>query len=123
MSHTDILSCGGTGFLRRLRTTSRTERREWLFAFVLLLPALTMLAPFWTLQPTLEHFALLFRETLFPRWLVNTLLIGLGSMAISLFCGLLAAYALARLRFPGATAMGTGIFVTYLVPQTERSRP
>jgi multiple sugar transport system permease protein len=50
--------------------------------------------------------------------LVNTLLIALGSTAISLFCGLLAAYALARLRFPGGTAMGTGIFVTYLVPQT-----
>jgi multiple sugar transport system permease protein len=46
MSHTAILSCGGTGFLRRLRTASRTERREWLFAFVLLLPALTMLALF-----------------------------------------------------------------------------
>jgi len=75
-------------------------------------------APFWTAHPTLEHFALLFRETLFARWLVNTLVIALGSTAISLFCGLLAAYALARLRFPGGAAMGTGIFVTYLVPQT-----
>ena len=75
-------------------------------------------APFWTAHPTLEHFALLFRETLFSQWLVNTFVISLGSTAISLFCGLLAAYALARLRFPGGGAMGTGIFVTYLVPQT-----
>jgi multiple sugar transport system permease protein len=75
-------------------------------------------SPFWTTKPTLEHFALLFEETLFARWLVNTLVISLGSTAISLFCGLLAAYALARLRFPGGGAMGTGIFVTYLVPQT-----
>ncbi|MEK7206086.1 MAG: carbohydrate ABC transporter permease, partial [candidate division NC10 bacterium] len=36
-------------------------------------------APFWTLSPTLEHFALLFRETLFARWLVNTLFIALMS--------------------------------------------
>jgi len=75
-------------------------------------------APFWTLRPTLEHFALLFRETLFARWLVNTLFIALMSTGISLFCGLLAAYALARLRFPLGGSLGTGIFVTYLVPQT-----
>jgi ABC-type glycerol-3-phosphate transport system permease component len=51
-------------------------------------------APFWTLQPTLEHFSLLFRETLFLRWLLNTLIISVLSTGIALFCGLLAAYAL-----------------------------
>ena len=75
-------------------------------------------APFWTLKPTLEHFALLFRETLFLRWLMNTLIISVCSTAIALFCGLLAAYALARLRFPLGGTLGTSIFVTYLVPQT-----
>jgi multiple sugar transport system permease protein len=75
-------------------------------------------SPFWTLQPTLEHLQLLFTETLFARWLFNTLTIATLSTAIALFCGLLAAYALARLRFPGGGALGTGIFVTYLVPQT-----
>jgi multiple sugar transport system permease protein len=75
-------------------------------------------APFWTLAPTLEHFTLLFTETLFARWLFNTLTIATLSTGIALFCGLLAAYALARLRFPGGGALGTGIFVTYLVPQT-----
>jgi multiple sugar transport system permease protein len=75
-------------------------------------------APFWTLKPTLEHFALLFRETLFARWLLNTLIISVLSTGIALFCGLLAAYALARLRFPLGGTLGTSIFVTYLVPQT-----
>ncbi len=75
-------------------------------------------APFWTLKPTLEHFAYLFRETLFVRWLLNTLIISVLSTAIALFCGLLAAYALARLRFPMGGTLGTSIFVTYLVPQT-----
>jgi multiple sugar transport system permease protein len=75
-------------------------------------------SPFWTLQPTLEHFALLFRETLFARWLLNTLIISVLSTGIALFCGLLAAYALARLRFPMGGTLGTSIFVTYLVPQT-----
>ena len=75
-------------------------------------------APFWTLKPTLEHFTLLFRETLFLRWLLNTLIISVLSTGIALFCGLLAAYALARLRFPLGGTLGTSIFVTYLVPQT-----
>jgi multiple sugar transport system permease protein len=75
-------------------------------------------APFWTLKPTLEHFAYLFRETLFVRWLLNTMIISTLSTAIALFCGLLAAYALARLRFPMGGTLGTSIFVTYLVPQT-----
>ena len=47
-------------------------------------------APFWTLQPTLEHFTLLFRETLFLRWLANTLIISVLSTGIALVCGLLA---------------------------------
>jgi multiple sugar transport system permease protein len=74
--------------------------------------------PFWTTSPTLEHIRFLFTETLFSTWLYNTMLIALASTAISLVCGLLAGYALARLRFRFAGSLGTGIFVTYLVPQT-----
>src|SRR6266567_2606064 len=72
--------------------------------------------PFWTAHPTLDHVRYLFTETLFGTWMVNTLFIALASTAISLFCGLLAAYALSRLKFPFAGSLGTGIFVTYLIP-------
>jgi multiple sugar transport system permease protein len=75
-------------------------------------------APFWTANPTLEHIRFLLDETLFSAWLWNTMLIAVASTAISLFCGLLAGYALARLNFPFAGSLGTGIFITYLVPQT-----
>jgi multiple sugar transport system permease protein len=74
--------------------------------------------PFWTLRPTLAHVQDLLAKTLFPRWLWNTFFIALLSTAISLSCGLLAGYALARLRFPMAGTLGTSIFVTYLVPPT-----
>ena len=46
------------------------------------------------------------------------MVIPLAATAISLFCGLLAGYALSRLKFPFAGSIGTGIFITYLVPQT-----
>src|SRR5256712_6455039 len=58
-------------------------------------------------------------KTTFPHWLWNTLFIAVISTAISLFCGLLAGYALARLRFPMAAPPGTPIFVTDLVPPTR----
>jgi len=74
--------------------------------------------PFWTTHPTFEHMVYLFKQTMFGTWMYNTMLIALASTVISLFCGLLAGYALARLRFPFAGSMGTGIFVTYLVPPT-----
>jgi multiple sugar transport system permease protein len=75
-------------------------------------------APFWTLAPTLDHFRDLLAKTTFPQWLWNTFFIAVVSTFISLFCGLLAGYALARLKFPMAGMLGTSIFVTYLVPPT-----
>jgi multiple sugar transport system permease protein len=69
-------------------------------------------------NPTLVHYQYLFTQTMFLRWAGNTLLIALVSTAISLACGILAAYALARLRFRGAGFLGVAIFITYLVPQT-----
>ncbi len=73
---------------------------------------------FWVTRPTLEHYVYLFQQTDFVRWTRNTLIIATASTAISLAAGILAGYALARLRFRGATLLGIGIFVTYLVPQT-----
>ncbi|MEK7338239.1 MAG: carbohydrate ABC transporter permease [candidate division NC10 bacterium] len=74
--------------------------------------------PLWTLNPTLEHITYLFTNTTFAIWLYNTMFIALISTIISLFCGLLAGYALARLKFPMAGGLGASIFVTYLVPPT-----
>src|SRR5438270_428292 len=75
-------------------------------------------APFWTWNPTLEHIKDLLTETLFSTWMLNTMIISLAATAISLFCGLLAGYALSRLKFPFAGSIGTLIFITYLVPPT-----
>jgi multiple sugar transport system permease protein len=75
-------------------------------------------SPFWTLHPTFYHIKTLLAETLFSTWLWNTMFIAGVSTLISLICGVFAGYALSRLKFPFAGGMGTGIFITYLVPQT-----
>jgi len=78
----------------------------------------TNATPFWTLDPTIEHFQGLLASTEFLQWLWNTMLIATVSTLISLICGMFAGYALARLRFRGSEFLGTAIFITYLVPQT-----
>ena len=75
-------------------------------------------SPFWTSAPTLDHVKNLIYETLFNTWMWNTMLIALVATLISLLCGVIAGYALARLRFRYAGLLGTAIFITYLVPQT-----
>jgi multiple sugar transport system permease protein len=75
--------------------------------------------PFWFNQPpTLEHFRYLFEQTLFARWLLNSLIIGLCVVGITLVTALPAAYSLARMTGRNGEALGIGIFLTYLVPPT-----
>jgi multiple sugar transport system permease protein len=75
--------------------------------------------PFWFNEPpTLEHFRYLFEQTLFGRWLLNSLIIGVCVVAITLATAIPAGYALARLAGHNAEALGIGIFLTYLVPPT-----
>jgi multiple sugar transport system permease protein len=69
-------------------------------------------------RPTLEHLRLLFRETLFLRWLGNTAFAGLVVVVITLVLAVPAAYALARLTGRWGGRLGIGIFLTYLVPPT-----
>jgi multiple sugar transport system permease protein len=74
--------------------------------------------PLFVIQPTLAHYVILFTQTAFLRWPLNTAIVAIVSTAISLFCSILAGYSLARLRYKGATAIGWGVFITYLVPPT-----
>jgi multiple sugar transport system permease protein len=68
-------------------------------------------------QPTLKHYVDLLSQTSFLTWTYNTLLVAIVSTAISLVIGVMCAYPLARMRFPGAAVVAIGIAATYLVPQ------
>jgi multiple sugar transport system permease protein len=69
-------------------------------------------------KPTLENVRLLFGETSYVRWLVNTALVGVLVVAITLVLALPAAYALARLTGRWGERLGILMFLTYLVPPT-----
>jgi multiple sugar transport system permease protein len=73
--------------------------------------------PFWFKEaPTLSHLKLLLNETLFLTWLQNSMMIGAFVVAITLIIGLPAAYALARMKFPGNQTLSTAMFLSYLIP-------
>jgi len=69
-------------------------------------------------KPTLEQFRELFAKTAVLQWLWNSFFVSFLTSMISMSFGIMAGYALARLRFPGAQAFGLATFITYLVPTT-----
>ncbi|MBY0530982.1 MAG: carbohydrate ABC transporter permease [Xanthobacteraceae bacterium] len=72
--------------------------------------------PFWVVDPTLDHIKRLLFETAYPRWLWNTMYVAAASTVLSIFASVLAAYAIARLRFRGSQMIGAMIFMAYLIP-------
>jgi len=72
--------------------------------------------PFWVNNPTLAHVKKLLFDTPYPEWLWNTVLVSVVSTALSLFCSVLAAYSIERLRYRGSRYVGVSIFLAYLVP-------
>jgi multiple sugar transport system permease protein len=73
--------------------------------------------PFWFHQaPTWKNFEILFYQTSYRDWIINTMAVAFWVSAITLLAAVPAGYALARLRLPFAENMGIAIFMTYLVP-------
>ena len=76
------------------------------------------LNPFLIHEPTLHNVIMLFKETLFNQWMVNTFFVSILATLLSLGASLLAAYSIQRLRFRTSGTIGISIFFSYLVPPT-----
>ena len=72
----------------------------------------------WNMAPTLAHVNLLFFNSLYLRFFLNTTLVGIAVVIITLALALPAAYSLAMLAGWWGTPLGIGIFLTYLIPPT-----
>ena len=72
----------------------------------------------YNLPPTLEHWRFLLSDTQFLTFAWNTLWVGFLVVSITLFVGLPAAYALARLEMKWSGPLGIAIFFVYLIPPT-----
>ena len=117
--------------------STRTMVHRWIITGVMAAAAAAFLIPFYwllisTLRPaerifadagqflptafTLENFAALFDETPIISWFANSVILAAGSAIGSLLVVTMAAYPLARIKFPGRTTVFVGILATQMLP-------
>jgi len=76
-------------------------------------------SPWWIANGvTFEHFRTLIAETDFLIFFKNTAIVTVCVVVITMVVSVLAAYSLARMKFWGSGVLATGIFLTYLVPDS-----
>ena len=76
-------------------------------------------SPWWIANGvTFEHFRMLLRETDFLIFFKNTAIVTVCVVVITMVVSVLAAYSLGRMKFWGSGVLATGIFLTYLVPDS-----
>ncbi|MCA3325638.1 MAG: carbohydrate ABC transporter permease [Roseomonas sp.] len=69
-------------------------------------------------NPTLENYWELITNSLFQGFFINSVIVTVVVVAVTMVISILAAFALARMRFWGSQVLATGVFLTYLVPDT-----
>lgn len=72
--------------------------------------------PIWPTFPLhFENYSFAFRQVLRP--VINTTIVCVGTIGVTLFVASLAAYAFARFRFPGSRLLFTGVISLLMIPQ------
>jgi multiple sugar transport system permease protein len=77
-----------------------------------------MTNPWWVFNPTLENFKALLTSKTYLTFFRNSAVISLAVVVITMLIAVPAAFALGRMKFWGSTTLATGVFLTYLVPDT-----
>jgi multiple sugar transport system permease protein len=73
-------------------------------------------SPWLVHHPTLENFWYLITYPNFQTYYLNSVMITIATVAISMSIAVLAAFSLARMGFWGSNVLSTGVFLTYLIP-------
>ena len=103
-----------------------------LFAIVFLTPPVYMLItslktsaeisaatnPWWVYAPTLDNYAALISSAQFLTFFRNSAVVSVLVVSITMLISVPAAFALSRMRFWGSASIATGVFLSYLVPET-----
>jgi multiple sugar transport system permease protein len=73
-------------------------------------------SPWLVKHPTLENFWYLITYPNFQTYYLNSVMITVLTVAISMVISVLAAFSLSRMGFWGSNILSTGVFLTYLIP-------
>jgi multiple sugar transport system permease protein len=74
--------------------------------------------PWWVYNPTLENYTELLTSAQFLTFFKNSVLVSVFVVSLTMLISVPAAFALSRMRFWGSTTLATGVFLTYLIPET-----
>jgi multiple sugar transport system permease protein len=74
--------------------------------------------PWWVFHPTLANYAELLGQNTYLTFFRNSAIVSVCVVAISMLISVFAAFALARMKFWGSATLATGVFLTYLIPDT-----
>jgi multiple sugar transport system permease protein len=123
-----------TGSISRSRKTALYWSYFFLVLFVIffLTPPLYMLCtslkssaeigqatnPWWVSHPTLENFVALLGSEQFLIFFKNSIVVSVCVVSLSMVIAVMAAFSLARMGFWGSATLATGVFLTYLIPDS-----
>jgi multiple sugar transport system permease protein len=74
--------------------------------------------PWWVYHPTLANFTELLTSPIFQTFFKNSAIVAVLVVAITMLISVPAAFALSRMKFWGSGVLATGVFLTYLIPET-----
>ncbi len=127
---------------RRTKYGSMSRDRRWalrwsyfflvLFAIFFLMPPIYMFItslktsaeisaetnPWWVYHPTLSNYIELLTQPQFLTYFRNSAIVSVFVVAITMLISIPAAFALSRMKFWGSATLATGVFLTYLIPET-----
>jgi len=124
----------------RLGSISRTRRKALVWSYIFLVifviffltPPVYMLItslktsaeisaatnPWWVFKPTLQNYIELLTSPTYLTFFRNSAVVSVLTVAITMAVSIPAAFALSRLKFWGSAMLATGVFLTYLIPNT-----
>ncbi|MHC2676894.1 multiple sugar transport system permease protein [Bradyrhizobium diazoefficiens] len=136
------LAIDKAGPSRKVKLGSMSRDRTWalrwsyfflvLFAIFFLTPPIYMLItslkssaeisaatnPWWVFHPTLANYVELLTSNQFLRFFWNSSIISIVVVIVTMLISIPAAFALARMKFWGSATLATGVFLTYLIPDS-----
>jgi multiple sugar transport system permease protein len=74
--------------------------------------------PWWVYHPTLENYVNLLTQKTFLTFFRNSAIVSVLVVSLTMVISVLAAFSLARMKFWGSATLATGVFLTYLIPDT-----
>ena len=74
--------------------------------------------PWWVYHPTLSNYIELLTSSSYLTYFRNSAIVSVFTVTITMLISVPAAFALSRMKFWGSGVLATGVFLTYLVPET-----